>query len=101
MTSSAGRDEEQVISKTGENERRRLGTEAIEQLASGLNLAANTIEGFSQTVSLYFRRKNSLACQSLVGRYCSNSIHATLLSFHRILTFHRCLFGIHESCVLL
>lgn len=53
MTSSAGRDEEQVISKTGENERRRLGTEAIEQLASGLNLAANTIEGFSQTVSLF------------------------------------------------
>ena len=87
MTSSAGRDEEQVISKTGENERRRLGTEAIEQLASGLNLAANTIEGFSQTVSLYFRRKNSLAGQSLVGRYCSNSNHAT---FRRILTFHRC-----------
>ena len=86
MTSSAGRDEEQVISKTGENERRRLGTEAIEQLASGLNLAANTIEGFSQTVSLSFR-KNSVAGQSLVGRYCSNSNHAT---FHRILTFHRC-----------
>ena len=84
MTSSAGRDEEQVISKTGENERRRLGTEAIEQLASGLNLAANTIEGFSQTVS---KLLNSLAGQSLVGRYCSNSNHAT---FHRILTFHRC-----------
>ena len=28
-----------------------LGTEAIEQLASGLNLAANTIEGYSQNVS--------------------------------------------------
>ena len=84
------RDEEEPVISIKENERRRLGTEAIEQLASGLNLAANTIEGFSQTVSLYFRRKNSLACQSLVGRYCSNSIHATLLSFHRILTFHRC-----------
>ena len=34
-----------------EDARRRLGTEAIEQLASGLNLAANTIEGFSQNVS--------------------------------------------------
>ena len=33
-----------------------LGTEAIEQLASGLNLAANTIEGYSQNVSQRWRR---------------------------------------------
>ena len=30
--------------------RKRLGTEAIEQLASGLNLAAHTIEEYSQNV---------------------------------------------------
>jgi len=28
-----------------------LGTEAIEQLASGLNLAANTIEGYTQNTT--------------------------------------------------
>ena len=47
--------EQKVILTTKEERisdaRRRLGTEAIEQLASGLNLAANTIEGFSQNVS--------------------------------------------------
>lgn len=32
----------------GQEDRTRLGTEAIEQLASGLNLAANTIKEFSQ-----------------------------------------------------
>ena len=48
------RDEEEPVISIKENERRRLGTEAIEQLASGLNLAANTIEGFSQNVSFYF-----------------------------------------------
>ena len=30
-----------------------LGTEAIEKLASGLNKAANTIEGYSQNVSCF------------------------------------------------
>ena len=39
--------------------RKRLGTEAIEQLASGLNLAAHTIEEYSQNVR-YFE-KNSLS----------------------------------------
>ena len=35
-----------------------LGTEAIEKLASGLNKAANTIEGYSQNVScfLFFKK---------------------------------------------
>ena len=36
--------------------RKRLGTEAIEQLASGLNLAAHTIEEYSQNVR-YFEKK--------------------------------------------
>ncbi len=40
-----------------EDARRRLGTEAIEQLASGLNLAAHTIEEFSQSVSVRGRFK--------------------------------------------
>ena len=31
--------------------RQKLGTEAIEQLASGLNLAAHTIKEYSQNVS--------------------------------------------------
>ena len=31
-----------------------LGTEAIEKLASGLNKAANTIEGYSQNVSFFY-----------------------------------------------
>ena len=35
--------------------RKRLGTEAIEQLASGLNLAAHTIEEYSQNVR-YFEK---------------------------------------------
>ena len=38
--------------KDPEDARRRLGTEAIEKLASGLDLAANTIEEFSQNVRI-------------------------------------------------
>ena len=43
--------------------RKRLGTEAIEQLASGLNLAAHTIEEFSQNVSYFEKfREINLHC---------------------------------------
>ena len=47
--------------------RKRLGTEAIEQLASGLNLAAHTIEEYSQNVR-YFEtfREINLHCVLLV-----------------------------------
>lgn len=34
--------------------RQKFGSEAIEQLASGLNLAAHTIEEFSQNVSMLY-----------------------------------------------
>ena len=52
--------------------RKKLGTEAIEQLASGLNLAAHTIQEYSQNVSkfkmhkikrLKMRRGNSFYCR--------------------------------------
>ena len=48
-----------------------LGTEAIEQLASGLNLAANTIEGYSQNVSQRWRG-------NWVVKFCENKFKLLL-----------------------
>ena len=59
MTSTSG-SQEHVIKKSvkichsddeNDDARQKLGTEAIEQLASGLNLAAHTIKEYSQNVS--------------------------------------------------
>ena len=62
MTSTSGSSSaEHVIKKSvkichsaddeNDDARQKLGTEAIEQLASGLNLAAHTIKEYSQNVS--------------------------------------------------
>ena len=44
-------DDEDDDDENVDDARQKLGTEAIEQLASGLNLAAHTIKEYSQNVS--------------------------------------------------
>ena len=54
--------------------RKRLGTEAIEQLASGLNLAAHTIEEYSQNVRYFEKfREINLHCVLLVKKLISRN----------------------------
>ena len=62
--------------------RKRLGTEAIEQLASGLNLAAHTIQEYSQDVSDFF--SIPLLLRQVKLRYRRTSSTCEIVKYNRM-----------------
>lgn len=69
---TAATSEENVISSlnpTIQEARTRLGTEAIELLASGLNLAAHTIEEYSHNVSHVLLNIFNFLCLELYSTF--------------------------------